>query len=127
MLLPGGCRPDRRALLIEFSWGLPHSHQEIVMYALLLLGLLARADAAKDNTAIQGTWVIESITINGKRQDDYEGKRLAFKDGTILFIKAEFKDGEKIATYKLDPAKAPRTIDIVFEIFGKQECAAIYQ
>ena len=94
------------------------------MYALMILSLLAPApDATKDAAAIQGTWVIESIMDDGKPQDDIKGDRLTFKEGNITVKR---KDEEMKATYKIDAAKDPKTIDIV-QGDTKEEYAGIYQ
>src|SRR5207248_10411928 len=56
----------------------------LLMNAMLILGLLVTADdATKDATAIQGTWVIESVIDNGKPNQEIKGDRMVFKDGTI--------------------------------------------
>jgi uncharacterized protein (TIGR03067 family) len=93
------------------------------MNALLILGLLVTADDTKDATAIQGTWVVESVVDNGKPNQEIKGDRLIIKNGTIT---VQRQGEEKKATYKLDPGKDPKTID-VSESEPKQEYPGIYR
>ncbi len=91
------------------------------MYALLLLTLTA--DVTKDTVNIEGTWVVESATVDGKAEDDIKGEKMTFKNGTLT-VKTKQKD-EK-GTYKLDSAQKPKTIDVTDD--GKNETyAGIYK
>lgn len=98
------------------------------MNALLLLGLLMtgeapKKDAPKDEKAIEGTWIIESVKIDGKDNEEIKGEKLIFKDGKFT-KKGKNTDAE--GTYKLDPAAKPKTLDVTPE--GKdQVVAAIYK
>jgi hypothetical protein len=79
----------------------------------VLLGavLLAAADEKKDKAAdkLQGIWTVVSFVADGKENPKAKDDTVSF-DGEKLVIK--HKDGSHEATYKLDPAQKPKTIDI---------------
>jgi uncharacterized protein (TIGR03067 family) len=87
------------------------------MKTLLLIaaGLLAAPvpaqDATKDKTNIEGTWEVMSAVREGKPRDDIKGDKLIFKDGKLT-IKNMKKKKDENGTYKLDPGKKPKTIDL---------------
>jgi uncharacterized protein (TIGR03067 family) len=82
---------------------------------LLAVGLMLAADdkkddAKKDQEAIQGTWKVVSGEQGGKVQDNA-------KEFTMTFEKDVFtvKRGDEVVvkgTFKLDPAKTPKAIDM---------------
>ena len=80
---------------------------------LLLAGLLFGADPAKDEgdtEKIQGTWVPTAIRIGGKDTPEKELKKiekLILSKGTITVT------GKSRGSYKLDPSKRPRAIDLM--------------
>lgn len=81
------------------------------MYMVALL-LTLSADVTKDAVNIEGTWVVESATVDGNAEDDIKGDRMTFKNGTVT-VKTKQKD-EK-GTFKLDPSRKPKAIDITEE------------
>jgi len=84
-----------------------------------LTGLLAAtAPATKDSPVkkevakLAGTWVVSTVESNGRSatDDELEGLRYVFTaDGAWKLQKATQTLAE--GTYKLDPAKKPKTID----------------
>jgi uncharacterized protein (TIGR03067 family) len=81
----------------------------------VLVGLLLGADAKKDDAKkdaekLQGTWKVVSGEQDGKAQDNA-------RDFVMVFDKDSFtvKRGDEVAvkgTFKLDPSKKPKTIDM---------------
>ncbi len=65
----------------------------------------------KDQDRIQGTWVVQSLTDNGKAMPAEEARsiKLTFSDERVTI---QLKDESKQGTFKLDPGKKPREIDI---------------
>src|SRR5262249_49327677 len=87
---------------------------------LLGVGLLlypAQADPPRDDRAlIQGAWQAVSVERGGQpAPDDYtRSMRLVFADDRVSMPNRGL-DEKKGATFKLDPAARPKTIDIVLE------------
>jgi uncharacterized protein (TIGR03067 family) len=82
--------------------------------ALLVVGLLVAADdkkedAKKDKEKLTGTWTVVSATQSGKEAENA-------KDGTVVFegdnITATVDGKEHKLTFKIDPDKKPKTIDL---------------
>ena len=100
-----------------------------VLLALVVGFLVGAAEPQKDKgkqgaTALEGTWVVISITEGGKEDDGFKNAEMVFK-GNTMTIKT--KQGDRKATFKIDPKK--ETIDLV-RAFGpaKEESAkGIYQ
>lgn len=79
---------------------------------LLLIASTACADDKKNNEPFQGKWKIVSVIVNGEKvaSDQFE-KAVVTVTGDVRLL----KDGEEVkskATYKVDPTKTPKTIDI---------------
>jgi uncharacterized protein (TIGR03067 family) len=76
---------------------------------------VAVADEAKtDREAIQGKWVIASLTVNGQERsaDTFKNLRLEIKGDKYIIT----QDGEAASrTFKLDPTKKPKAIDITYD------------
>ncbi len=71
--------------------------------------LTARGDDA-DHKALQGTWVIEAATLEGRDHiDDFAGMKLILAGDryTVDFAKNTDK-----GTFAIDPTKTPKRIDI---------------
>ena len=72
-----------------------------------------RADGPSDEAKkLEGTWLVTTATFDGKALDD-------MKDGQIVFAAEKLsikpKDGkEQKFTFKVDPAKKPKTMDLAF-------------
>ena len=90
-------------------------HAFIVLTAgLALAGRSAGEDIIrKDQEKLQGTWSLVSVEINGKAlpREAIQGAELVVKRGKYAFT---LGDTQLEITYKLDPAKKPKTIDITF-------------
>jgi uncharacterized protein (TIGR03067 family) len=92
---------------------------QVQLVLVLAAGFLAAPvpnDKPKDEQAIQGTWVVVSAENNGKPADDIKGEKLILKDGKVTMTT---KNKEEKGTYKIDPTKKPKTIDLTEE--GKTE------
>src|SRR5262245_54750021 len=88
-------------------------------YALLVVaaGLLIAADTATDDVKkekdkLKGTWNVVSLETGGEKgpEEFTKGATLTFEDE-----KATFKAGGEnhLGTYKIDPGKKQKTIDII--------------
>jgi uncharacterized protein (TIGR03067 family) len=83
--------------------------------ALIAVVFLAGADAGKDDAAkkeidkFQGTWVVVSAEREGQPLDDIKDDKVTFS-GDKMTIKTKMRDQE--GTFKLDPTKKPKAIDI---------------
>jgi uncharacterized protein (TIGR03067 family) len=83
---------------------------------VMTVGLLVAADAPddavkKEQGKLQGTWSPVAQEVNGERlEKDKLKKHTLIFDGDKLTIKEEAKSREH--SFKLDPSKAPKTIDI---------------
>ena len=92
---------------------------------LLAVGVLLAADAPKDDAqkdqeALQGTWRPVSSEQGGKDQTDEA------KDHTLTFEKDTFtvKKGDEVrikGTFKVDPSKKPKTIDMTITEGRKEQ------
>jgi RNA polymerase sigma factor (sigma-70 family) len=91
-------------------------------------------DKAKaDKDAIQGAWRVVSVEKNGKEVNDDESNKIkdvhwTFTDGRIGFVTYSKPTEFTItsATYKLDPQKMPKEIDIVpVDLNGKALAPAL--
>jgi uncharacterized protein (TIGR03067 family) len=83
----------------------------VLVAGLLLAADVKKDDAKKDQEALQGTWRPVSSEQGGK--DDTEQS----KDYALVFDKDTFtvKKGDEVmlkGTFKLDPSKKPKTIDM---------------
>jgi uncharacterized protein (TIGR03067 family) len=103
------------------------------LHALLVLGvgLLLAADAPKKDATkkemakFQGTWTFVSMEVNGKQQpsEDFNKYTVVLKDDQWTV-----SEGDKIAakvTFKPDPTKKPKTIDLV-DVEKKRLIRGIY-
>jgi uncharacterized protein (TIGR03067 family) len=99
-------------------------------FAFLVVGLLAATGAAgnpggkageKDEDKVQGSWSVVSGEKEGKKVPEGEFKdfRVTFGAGGKLTASHDGKDVE--ATYKLDPAKKPRQIDVTISEGGMDQ------
>ena len=109
------------------------AHKETPMYRQLLTAALVLAapapavDNKKDTELIQGTWTVVSYEYDGRKKPDGEIKhvKIVIKDHMIT-IK---RDGvEEMLTFKLDPAKKPKTIDMTArKTAADQQVPGIYE
>jgi uncharacterized protein (TIGR03067 family) len=100
------------------------------LFAPLLALLLGQADdpTAKDRQAMQGTWIMANLEVNGK---DVPADKLT---GTVLTVKRDVysvkvKDRTTDCRLRLDPSKSPRAVDMIFTEPGGGEkvLQGIYQ
>ncbi|MBN9521214.1 TIGR03067 domain-containing protein [bacterium] len=71
--------------------------------------LTARGDDA-DHKALQGTWVIEAATLEGRDHiDDFAGMKLVLAGDHYT---VDFGKNTDKGTFVLDPTKTPKRIDI---------------
>jgi len=78
-----------------------------------VLPMVAAAPAADtDEHLIQGTWIMVSREFNGKKtpEADLKKGKVLFKDG--MMTGDDGKKKEKVGSYKLDPSKEPKAIDL---------------
>jgi uncharacterized protein (TIGR03067 family) len=96
---------------------------------VLVLGILVAADAAKQDTAkegfdfqvhdqdrIQGTWAYVSVENGGKLlpPEELAGVKLVFKGDKLTLTGPGLPD-TPLGTFKLDPTKNPKWMDITNE------------
>jgi uncharacterized protein (TIGR03067 family) len=87
--------------------------KKFVVLALVVGFLVGADDPKKDKgkkaaTALEGTWLIVSVTEDGKDRNESKDAHLVFQ-GENLTLKA--RERERKATFKIDPKK--KTIDII--------------
>jgi uncharacterized protein (TIGR03067 family) len=85
------------------------------------------ADGPKDEDAIQGVWTVVSREVIGKKTpaDELKGGKIIIKDGTMT--SDDGKKKEMVASYKLDPSKSPKAMDLTNATEDKLKSAAIYE
>jgi uncharacterized protein (TIGR03067 family) len=100
------------------------------MYLLIavLLAASPAEDKSKDEEKIQGTWTAVSRETGGKITPEAElkGGKLIIKHGTLTSDDGKRK--EKVGSYKIDPSKKPKAIDLTYTANeGKERTSAIYE
>ncbi len=101
------------------------------MACVLAVGLLLAADDPKQDAIkkemaqFQGTWKFVSMEVEGKKKPDKD-----FTKYTVVLQGDQWtvSEGDKIAanvTFKLDPTKKPKTIDLV-DVEKKRLIRGIY-
>jgi uncharacterized protein (TIGR03067 family) len=91
-----------------------------IAVAILIGAALPAQDAKKDLEKMQGEWTIVSVEQGGKKKAPDE----EFKKLKLTITGEEWKvrsgDEEKIKmTFKIDPSKDPKTIDLTIKSGGK--------
>jgi uncharacterized protein (TIGR03067 family) len=89
------------------------------LFRVLAVSALVAADTASDDVKkelkkFEGTWVIESLELEGQKQpaDLLKGVKLTCKDdGTFTYVDPM---GTHKGTFKVDIAKKPKQLDIHF-------------
>jgi uncharacterized protein (TIGR03067 family) len=84
------------------------------VHSLLTLFLLAPAvdtpkEKDKDETAIEGTWIVVSAVISGDDNRFFRGNTLTLKGGRFTYNKG---GEEEQAPYKIDASATPKRLDI---------------
>jgi uncharacterized protein (TIGR03067 family) len=91
-------------------------------FALQLVGSLfavvlaaAQAALADDAKDLQGTWQVVSLEANGanKPAEEFKGWKFVFEGDQAWLVKPE-ETSQKF-TFKLNAAKAPKTIDLIVQ------------
>jgi uncharacterized protein (TIGR03067 family) len=89
----------------------------VVALVLTVAAGASAGDATKDEMKkLEGTWVVVSVSEAGKARPDeinIKGTELTFA-GSNITVKLKKGEEQKIdkRTYRIDPAKKPKTIDI---------------
>jgi uncharacterized protein (TIGR03067 family) len=87
---------------------------------------LSAAGPADDKEKLQGTWKVVSVELGGKGNEELKLDRLMF-DGDKVRVVGTGRGQEEEGTFKLDPAKSPKTIDIQTLGSKQQPVLGIYQ
>jgi len=93
----------------------------------MLIFAVAKADGAKDEDKLQGSWKVVSHEKDGKKQaeDTIKNYKIVVKGDKLTF---KIGDQDNEATLKLDAAKKPKTIDLMVKAGDKMEVIkGIYQ
>jgi uncharacterized protein (TIGR03067 family) len=76
----------------------------------------ARADdpGAKEVKKLQGEWRVVEVEFRGQtlKKDDAEAMQFAVKDNGLTFSNTEKPGRERKKTFKLDPSKTPKELDL---------------
>jgi uncharacterized protein (TIGR03067 family) len=91
----------------------------------LVVGLVVGADSPMNDdeaTALEGTWVIVSVTGDGKEIETGKGAKLTIK-GTATTL--SFQGRDQNATVKIDPKK--KTIDLTPDEGNQETTKGIYR
>jgi uncharacterized protein (TIGR03067 family) len=101
--------------------------RKLLIVVLVVAGPAAAQEKKKDEDKIQGTWIVVSHEMVGRKMpaEELKGWKLTLKDGTLTGEKG--KDKGK-GTYKLDASRKPKIIDITYdEENEKMTTVAIYE
>lgn len=105
---------------------------------LPVLCLLGGCGSKNDKDLIQGTWTVISFEADGKPQKELENSQFTFTNEALTLKQADrgevgttTKDGkmskthqpgeEMTGTFRLDPAKHPKEIDLVMQRKGRED------
>jgi uncharacterized protein (TIGR03067 family) len=79
----------------------------------------AKDDATKkDGELLQGTWIAVGAEFGGKKLDDAQVAFFEWRyivEGDTIWTTSRGKDKDKGASFKLDPSKTPKEIDLFDE------------
>src|SRR5262245_48112092 len=83
------------------------------MHLLLIPLFLLAAGDKSDQKALQGTWVMESLEVEGKQvpAEKLQGTKLTIKGDKYI---VRTKEATHEVTFKLDPSQKPKAIDMFF-------------
>ena len=78
---------------------------------LAVLGIARADDAKKDADKLKGAWSVVAVERNGEKLPEEITKewKVTFESEQLT---AKVSDGDKVAGFKLEPAKKPKHIDI---------------
>jgi len=92
---------------------------KIRIIVFLFTGLLVAADtpddlAKKEREKFQGTWVVENAEgkAPAKVLEQMKGSKIIFSDNKIQIV-PKGQDKRPASSYKLDPTKKPKEIDLI--------------
>lgn len=71
-----------------------------------------KADGARHDKDLEGSWVVVSTLRDGEPGERQVGDRFTFQDGQITIKTDEPDAREQVATYTVDPSQNPRWIDV---------------
>ena len=88
------------------------SRTALFVFTLAFAAVASADDAKRDDDLLQGTWELVSAQSDGKNisQQDLNRVRMVF-DGDRYEVKYR-NDIRESGTFKLDPGKNPKTIDV---------------
>jgi uncharacterized protein (TIGR03067 family) len=93
---------DKEADMASLRW-------LVVVGVACVVGAGIRADTPSDDAKkLEGTWVVTFASFNGKPADNIESLQFTFA-GDKLAVQTGKDEGKY--TYKVDPAKNPKTMD----------------
>src|SRR5690242_16625149 len=100
-------------------------HWQLLMAVLIIAAPAPTEKEKKDTKKIQGNWIAVSREMDGKKtpEADLKAGKMILKEGTIT--SDDGKEKEKVGTYKLDPSKKPKAIDLAYTT--KETTRAIYE
>ncbi len=89
-----------------------------LLIVLVLCSASARAGdkAADEMKKLQGEWQVVQVEARGKKvsKDDARAKHMRFVfEGDTITIPLEQSKAELKSTFKLDPSKSPKSIDVI--------------
>ncbi len=68
-----------------------------------------------DKDKLQGAWILESLTIDGKENEQAKGSTATFDGNKVLIKGNEENTRGELYVFKLDPGQNPKTIEMVKE------------
>jgi uncharacterized protein (TIGR03067 family) len=95
-----------------------------IVAVALLVGGTAAQDAKEDMKKLEGTWVVVSAERDGKNYDRIKDDQVVFA-GDKITIKSKERDQK--GTYKLDPSKKPKALDLISDNAGDPPVHGIYE
>jgi uncharacterized protein (TIGR03067 family) len=97
----------------------------LVVAAGLLVGADAKEDLKKEKEMLKGTWSVTAFEVPKGQKEPSEKELKGMKlIATEDKLRAIFGDEDNPASYKLDPSKKPREIDIMLD--GGKTLKGIY-
>jgi uncharacterized protein (TIGR03067 family) len=100
----------------------------LLLLCLLLGSCEARAEDIETSKTLEGTWrFVKPSDADAQKKDNPAAMRVVFKGDTIAFVGDDSKRAAR-GTYKVDPGKNPKTMDIILDKDGaKLITLAIYE
>jgi uncharacterized protein (TIGR03067 family) len=87
---------------------------------LLLVAATPAQDAKKELEALQGEWTMFALEQRGEKKDALKAT-LTIKGEQWILNSSEGKGGGGVdTTFKIDPSKNPKTIDLTFKLGEKE-------